>query len=304
MVDVASIIVAVLSFVGALAAAAFTAYATFFTDERRRQTEAQKLVAKYHDPLLLACQDFQSRLHNILEWNIAEFLPKAGRKRDNLLIYTAFVVGQYLSWTYILRRQAQFLKLDTDKGTMRLTKALAGIVWMFSTDSFHSEDAEPFNMWRGDQMAIGEVMTIKDGDEMFPMGYAAFYEKWMENGSIVDLTDFENAKKGANKEFRMRFQSIIEGVIKIGEAKNAKHAKPNDKSVVVPDQRLRCLQHRLIDLIATLDPHNLRTESSKDYTTRCPRAATCHCMDCLEREVCPCDGCGDRRKKAAQRIGV
>jgi hypothetical protein len=162
MVDIAAIIIAVISIVGALLTAGFTAYVTYFTDERKRRTEAQKVVAKYHDPLLLACQDLQSRLHNILEWTIWKCLPNPGPKRDNLFIYTAFVVGQYMSWTYILRRQAQFLKLDTDTGTMDLTKALAQIVYMFSTDSFDSEAAEPFNMWRGDQMVskfMGERVT-------------------------------------------------------------------------------------------------------------------------------------------------
>jgi hypothetical protein len=144
-------------------------------------------------------------------------------------------------------------------------------------------------------------MTTKEGEEMFPMGYAAFYAKWTENGSVVDLTNFAQAcSSGPHREFRLRFQSIIEGVIEIGRKKTENE---NDNTVVVPDQRLRCLQHRLIDLIGILDPHNLRTEKSKHYMTRCGRAATCHCKNCLKEELCPCDDCVER-KKTAQRQAV
>lgn len=145
-------------------------------------------------------------------------------------------------------------------------------------------------------------MTIKDGDEMFPMGYAEFYGKWTEKGKVIDLTEFKTAcDSDTHREFRLRFQSIMEGVTEIGRKKKA---NKDDNTVVVPDQRLRCLQHRLIDLIGILDPKNLRTEKSKHYMTRCGRATTCHCKDCLERELCSCDECEERRKETAQREGV
>jgi hypothetical protein len=42
MVDIASIVVAVISFVGALVAAGFTAWFTYFSDERKRLSESEK----------------------------------------------------------------------------------------------------------------------------------------------------------------------------------------------------------------------------------------------------------------------
>lgn len=46
MVDVASIVVAVIALVGGLAAAAITGWFTYFSDERKRLNEAEKLIAK------------------------------------------------------------------------------------------------------------------------------------------------------------------------------------------------------------------------------------------------------------------
>jgi len=80
MVDVASIIVAVISLVGALVAAGFTAWFTYFSDERKRLSESEKLIAKYRDPLLLACQDLQSRLYNITDQGFSIFFRVGGEQ--------------------------------------------------------------------------------------------------------------------------------------------------------------------------------------------------------------------------------
>lgn len=61
MVDVVSIVIAAVSLIGSLVAAAFTGWITWFIDEVKRRADAKKLVAKYHDPLILAALDLQSR---------------------------------------------------------------------------------------------------------------------------------------------------------------------------------------------------------------------------------------------------
>ena len=297
MVPVVAIVIAVISLVGTLLTAGVTAYLGHFTDKKKRLTEAEKLVAKYRDPLLLACQDLHSRLYNILEWNIIKFLSTNGPKRDNLLIYTAYVVGQYFSWTHILRRQAQFFQLDTEKGSQEITKVLAKIVGLFSTDSLNDKNGSPWMVWRGDQMAIGEVMTVKEDAEMFPMGYADFYKKWMVNGKVIDLSSADKMRDSNaadtnidNAAFRARFFPIIEGVLIIGEKMNA---KAKDNSITVPDQRLRCLQHRFVDLLGVLDPQNLRSEA--EYKSRCHKADGCECLCCSRTQSCPCPKCTEKK---------
>ena len=182
MVDVASIVVAVISFVGALVAAGFTAWFTYFSDERKRLSESEKLIAKYRDPLLFACQDLQSRLYNITDQGISKFFDIGGEQRKNLLLYTAFLVGQYLSWTHILRLQAQFLRFSTDTQNKELTKVLSGISYEFSTDKYNRDGLVPLMLWRGQQMAIGELMTVKeDGGPTILHGLCSFPSE-MERG--------------------------------------------------------------------------------------------------------------------------
>ena len=312
MVDVASIVIAVISGVVALIAAGITTFFTWFSDERKRLSEAEKLVAKYRDPLLLASQDLQSRLYNIADQNITGFYGHGREREDDLLLYTAFLVGQYLSWTHILRQQAQFLRFSTDQRNKELTKVLTGIRFEFSTDKYNNEGAGPLMLWRGQQMAIGELMTVKEGSELYCMGYAAFRRKWAglggagtkEEKSTVTGTNHvpTHGKDGADGverignvgetngsqqewksdgsgEFRQWFHSIKEDVVHIAITKRERRAK-------IPDQRLRRLQHRLLDLIRLLDEENSRSEA--DFTTPCHRAATCKCLKCEGKTACPC----------------
>jgi hypothetical protein len=51
-----------------------------------------------------------------------------------LLLYTAFLVGQYFSWTFILRRQVQFMKFSTDDKNRKLAKTFQKIIVAFSLD--------------------------------------------------------------------------------------------------------------------------------------------------------------------------
>jgi len=53
MVDVASIVVAVIGLFGALAAAAFTGWFAYYPEQHKRFGDAQKLVDKYSDPICL-----------------------------------------------------------------------------------------------------------------------------------------------------------------------------------------------------------------------------------------------------------
>lgn len=303
MVDVVSIVIAVIAFVGTLLTAGVTAWFTYFSDERKRRREAEAFIARYRDPLLLACQDLQSRLYNITDHRITAYFREDGDRKDSLLLYTAFVVGQFFSWTYILRRKTQFLRFRTDKANRKLTNALAKITFEFGTDKYPEEGA-PFILWRGQQMALGEAMTDKDGDELFCIGYAAFRQKWMKDRPVHSMSELVEASKTSQApmvsqveevtegvedggyilsgEFRQWFRSIVEDITKIAKAKVEGHA-------TVPDQRLRRLQHLLLDLIDILDKNHLRSEAK--WTGPCHRAEECECSRCDGESACPREDC-------------
>lgn len=318
MVDVASIIVAVIALVGGVIAAGITAWFTYFSDERKRLSEAEKLIARYRDPLLLAAQDLQSRLYNITDQGITNYYRRGGEEKNNLLLYTAFLVGQFFAWTHILRLQAQFLRFATDDKNKKLTKVLGAISFEFSTDRY-DWDGAPLNLWRGQQLAIGELMTVGDA-ELLCMGYAAFHQRWKEDGGVYgssggmgQLTGTSlpvpyGAEQGKDKDqvartnevkegdedgkddwsgdFRPWFRPITEGVTKIAVARTERHQR-------VPDQRVRRLQHLMLDLIHLLDEEGLRSEAK--YTSYCHRAAICRCLICDGKTACPCDRCNGQQ---------
>jgi len=219
-----------------------------------------------------------------------------------LLLYTAFLVGQYFSWTFILRRQAQFLKFSTNDKNTTLTEIFQKIIVAFSLDDDPPNPlSEPFSLWRSQQGAIGELMTTDYGDEPVCIGYATFYRNWVRNrygdsgnkakedsGDKVDETN-ENAQMNdmaayeyCSGPFRQFFRPIIEGIIKVGTAKNNGDER-------VPDQRLRRLQHLLVDLINVLDDKHVRFEVKS--TKYCCKADRCPCENCSQNKTCPCRTC-------------
>ena len=259
MVDVASIVLAIVSLVGAIGAAVITGWFAFYSDYRKRLSESEKLVAKYRDPLLLAASDLQSRLFNIVDQGILNYFDSPNRRqRDTLTIYTCFLVGQYFAWTNILRRQAQFLCFSTDKQNKQLADILASVSHVFATDGKYGPD-QPFLLWRGQQMAIGESMTIREdngeGKELVCLGYAAF------------------SKKMEDETFRQWFEPVIEGITTLFEQRG----QPNGT-----EHRLRHLQHLLVDLISILDTKRLRAGGAN--SRRCRKSPKCTCLDCKPAE--------------------
>lgn len=327
MVDVSSIVVAILSLVGTFLIGIAGLLYTWNTDERKRRFEAENLVAKYRDPLMSAAHDLRSRLYGLSDVGLAEFYRRDRAHRDNLRMYTAFVVGQYLSWTYILRRQAQFLKFSSNKNHNDLTRILAQITDAFATGSsdvfatgplISDHGANPFRLWRAQQIAIGEIMTIQDGTELYCMGYAAFRKAYHDNSAAGEkdasnnsegVKTLPNAEDGLNDDledpdpdFKSWFQPIIVGTETIAQARCAVidtgessyqviPRGPNEVFISVPDQKIRILQHLLYDLAQTLDPalsaadaHYKAGQSAND---RCHRADKCPCSACKDNNICP-----------------
>ncbi|PQE19388.1 ccch zinc finger protein [Rutstroemia sp. NJR-2017a BBW] len=243
MVDTASIIIAVVSLVGSLVAALFTGWISYYLDQAKQRKATTALIRKYRDPLTLAA--------------LLDYVEDA-EKRENIYTYTAFLIGQYLSWTYILRRQAQFLRFSTEKTNQELNQILDSIKDQFSKDyasSSHSGEEDPLMLWRGQQMAIGELMTLQEeGGQLYCMGYAAFTEKYHHD-----------------PEFSKWFDPIKEGIDELVSARR--------KENHVITFRLRRLQHLLIDLVLLLDPYRVTIEKNAKAKVD-PAADSCKCKDC------------------------
>jgi len=234
---------------------------------RRQRADAKKLVAKYHDPLLLASLELQSRLFNVTQQNLLAHVDD-DEKKDLIFVYTAFLFGQFLSWTYILRREAQFLRFSTEKNNREMSRTLGAISHVLYDDSIPGEG--PFRLWKGQQMAIGEVMTRGD-DQLYCIGYSTFSKEYK-----------------TKPEFRKWFIPVERGIQDLVHA-----GKQRDR---VPTYRLRRLQHLLIDLITILDEDGEgEGRTRRGYVDA---ASGCDCNGCLSNKTRP------RRKEAKRQIAA
>lgn len=257
MVDIVSIIIAVVSLIGSLVAAGFTGWISYYMDQVKRRNEAKALIHKYRDPLMLAAYDLQSRLWGIVQMDLLRYVEDEDKK-DLINVYTAFLVGQYLSWTYILRRQAQFLCFSTDKTNTQLNKILETITKEFSVDRRNPEDKlngeDPFMLWSGQQMAIGETMSLEaEQGQLYCMGFAAFSSKYHHD-----------------PEFKKWFQPIERGIALLAIARKSGNTAAN--------YRLRRLQHLLMDLVLLLGPD--RVEAGQNKQVKVAAAPECKCDKC------------------------
>lgn len=302
------LILAVVSLAGTIITTIVTAYITWFSEEHKARREANKILLKYRDPLLLSATDLQARCYGLCDLSVLDFkdkdVPGDDKYKDTLYIYTAYVVGQYLSWTWILRRQAQFMALvsssapnwhlfqkKTANNTSSLLQKIENVKAAFNVDEYPEE--KPFLMFKAHQQILGEIMSCQDASgEYYCMGFATFTERWKnghpENvnahgehkGATVDH-DKDHAgermagvTKISDQTFRAHFKFIEQGIDHIYEKRLAWRARhPSDNWNQGSDGRLRRLQHLLLDLMDHLDS----TGTMINQKESSPAIAAPHC---------------------------
>lgn len=194
-------------------------------DKLKIEAERQKEIANFSEPLARSAYDLQSRLYNILRNNLLSVYVVNGnnRERSYVIDNTAFVVGQYLCWTELVRREIQFIDLGEDEKTRELLRLQDTIFGLWQTDRHSSI----FRIFAGEQRAIGEafIQTSRLGPEC--MGYGAFLKAF---------------SKGINP----LIDALRSDVVAMGNALEG------------AQERLVELQHALIDLLEMLDPEYLR----------------------------------------------
>ncbi|KDQ49717.1 hypothetical protein JAAARDRAFT_63572 [Jaapia argillacea MUCL 33604] len=257
MVDYVSIVIATISLVGTLITSIIAAWTSYYRDERQRIRDTDAIRSKYSDPLLLAAQDLQAKLRNFArEHGIANWITdQSVDRREYMLLHTCFTVGQYLAWVHILRSEVQFLRFTTDRDNRVLTRILGQIRQALRQDSGRTNYV-PCVLFAGEQQAIGELMTKKDDNgHRVCMGYGEFYSRYKEDAG-----------------FRKWWNRFIDDLVVVAKA------KVQGDVAAYPDQRLRKLQHLMIDLVRELDQKGLRYQ--EEYLTPVPAAANCPCIGC------------------------
>lgn len=183
---------------------------------------------RYRIPLMHAAFDLQSRLYNICRQRFLQRFSTAAssaQEREYAIDNTLYLMGQYLCFSEIIRRGMLFV---ADRRQDRaLTEAMERVRDWLATSEIEDRT---LCLFRGEQRAVGEVMLV-ESDKLFPgdprwdcLGYAAF---------VKTLQD---------PDVERWFDSL----------RHSLEALTSD--LEHHDQRLKELQHALLDLLTLLDP--------------------------------------------------
>lgn len=221
-----ALLAAVASVVAAVLGARGQRRTALATADRAVADRAQELLDRYQEPLLRAAYDLQSRLYNILKRGLFE-TPELDRRYVERS--TVWLLGQYLGWAEIIRREAQFLKPAAAEDRATVQRLLGDVARALSSDSLGDPRLQ---VQRSEQRALGEVMMTRgrdaDGDERSDcLGYAAFDEA------------MDNSDSRAHRWFTHLLPQVW----------------PEHDRV---SRRLLPLQHALIALIDHMDPQKIR----------------------------------------------
>ena len=219
-----NIVAAIVGLVGGLLGGSIAVYGQTRLWNLQTRHEAEAVLARYREPLLLAAYELQGRLWNILRLQFLSTYYTRGdpAQKTYAVENTLYVVAQYLGWSEILRREIQFLSFADTKRTRAVSEAQRRVVELFQSDD--PALGRPFLIWRGEQRAIGELMIDAVDGRVQCLGYAGFTAR----------------HEPAFRSWLERLESDIGTV--------ARGANP----------RLHKLQHALVDVIRELDPKGLR----------------------------------------------
>jgi hypothetical protein len=224
------IVVAVISAVVALGTAMVTGWNSMAIEKLKTAAQREKEVSGLREPMARAAYDLQSRLFNILRQGVigAYLVNGNDREKSYFINNTAFLIGQYLCWTELIRREIQFIDLGSDQKTSELIKLQDKLYSIWNSD----KQSKTFRLFAGEQRAIGEALVKTGGKGPECIGYGEF------------LTTFTQGKNALIDDLRIDVSSL---------AQNLDQTK----------ERLLKLQHALVDLLDFLDPRNVRFEQSR-----------------------------------------
>lgn len=233
------LLVAIISAVVALLAAAITIWgqtrSVRITSELRRKEEDEKRrreekkeISRFHEPLLYAAYDLQSRIYNLLELDMIAKHYQDGdeRSRHYVVDNTAFLIAQYFGWTEIIRQGGLFLDLGGTEQNRKLNAFLNKITQAWLRDDI----GRTLCIFRGNQRVIGELMIEYDTQDFTCLTYGGF------------LLALQDETAGALMHLHHLQQDVSSALENIDLARS----------------RFIHLQHALIDLINFLDPQFIR----------------------------------------------
>jgi hypothetical protein len=286
---IAAILTGVLALIGALA----TAWMSSLNENRVQTRANRKALARYSVPLLIASWDLANWFYDILEEsNYSPQRCKAyGEGWDSE--FTSYLIGQYFAGVHIIREMTHFFAHMRDERADMLKKLLWKIQDEFISMNYEGRENLEMRWFEGDILAAQEHLTAVsdlDGDgnatEMRTIGWVEFRTKYAKAPASKDDTDVSPGLKDLFKWYEDDFQRIVYRRFKrlystkwAGEENPQDFAKMRESltdagrialekeeddirteqsqdpniGIIVPDHRIRRIQHLLSDLVELLD---------------------------------------------------
>lgn len=138
--------------------AIFAIYTWIKQHNKDEANENKKLAALYVNPFLMACEELQSRLYNILERKGLETLKSHD---ENYAEETLYMIIQYMGWERCVRRYGPYTQ---DKKVINLTEAIRAT---FATDGPENKRG-PFCFFRPQQKALSQIIMKRIAGEFGP----------------------------------------------------------------------------------------------------------------------------------------
>lgn len=321
--SIAAILTGVLALMGAIA----TAWMSGWNDQRVQARKNRKALARYSVPLLIAAWDLANWFYDILdESNYSPQRCKAYGSGWNSK-FTSYLLGQYFAGVHIIREKTHFLAHIRGERAETLKKMLWKIQDEFVSMHYEERESLEMRWFEGDILAAQEHMTEVcdlDGDgnagEMRTIGWVEFQRNYAMKEPGSDNSDSLELKKIFGP-YEIEFQRIIyrrfkhlystrwkahdnpqepkrqeespidEELIKerIEEEnliQKEREANP-DAGMIIPDHRIRRLQHLLRDLVELLD--EVSTMKFHRPIRRCGMLAGDKMLACDVEVRVPCD---------------
>ncbi|MBP0000706.1 MAG: hypothetical protein J7641_17200 [Cyanobacteria bacterium SID2] len=140
--------------------------------QKEQRNKRDKIAALYINPFLVACDQLQSRVYNILELQGLEYLRERypdGQYAEE----TLYLIAHFFGWEYYIFRYGPYTR---DSEVIDYTNRIR---WRFSQDTLNSK-LDPFCFRRQEQIDLGKLVVKRVSSDAE-----------VENISLESLTLYE-----------------------------------------------------------------------------------------------------------------
>lgn len=284
---IAAILTGILALVGAIA----TAWMSGWNEQRTQARANKKALTRYSVPLIIAAWDLTNWFYDILEESNYNPERCAAYGDGWNSQFTSYLIGSYFAGVHIIREMTHFFAHIKSRDAEKLKKLLWKIQDEFVSMNYEGRESLEMRWFEGDILAAQEHMTgaldhvgENGTKELRMISWVEFQKKHSltsdpGNAGSVELQklfewyedDFQRiiyrrfkylyTNKWPGRANPQAYEVMTQG---LDEAKREKlekeevmirddRSKYPDISVIVPDHRVRRLQHLLSDLVEVLD---------------------------------------------------